>query len=152
MGITKYLIAAACVVSLICGYKFGMWRYDRLQASFSQYQAEVKQAAAQAEKDAKTATDKAEKIRKTQNAEYEKKLADLGDDIVRLRRAASRSYLPTATKSAGSAKRICFDRSKLDEAIKRYGSSVQGIAAEGDHHRIGLDAAKRWSQELNKGE
>lgn len=102
------------------------------QAGIAQEQA--RQNALQALRDLK------KKERADEN--YDRRIARLNADLVRQRP----SLLPAPSATAPSAATIAFDRAELDAALTRFVERVEGIAAEGEKARIGLDEARRWAQ------
>ena len=54
------------------------------------------------------------------------------------------SFVPAAGPDAGDPGRACFDRAKLDGALREFAGDAAKLAGEGEAAVIGLDAAKQW--------
>lgn len=100
--------------------------------------------AAKAESDAKIAGSKLETAN-VQNT-LASTLADnkrLQSDAARAR--ASRGYLPAIPAGSGDASgTACFDRPKLDAALRAFGTGVAGIVAEGTDAFVYRDGWHKW--------
>ena len=91
--------------------------------------------------------EKADRIAKEKtDAEAKKLRADNAVLSRRLRDERARAgFVPPATAGARHPDRAAFDRAELERALQRLDDGVSAVVAEGDQARIGLDAARAWS-------
>ncbi len=124
-------------------------KYDALQLAYSTFKADVeaKGVIAQREADKRVAAEKSAKEKA--DAENAKSIAALHNDVARMRRerdSARRSLVPAAASQASSPDRACFDRTKLESALRSYRDAVRGLVDEGSDAVIDLNTAKAWAQ------
>lgn len=143
-------IAALLLIATFCGL-VGAVHYYRsellvVQAQYDGFKQTVdaQGKAAKAEADATIAKSKLE------TANVQTTLATTLADNKRLqsdasRARASRGYLPTLPAGSGNAaSTACFDRPKLDAALRAFGTGVAGIVAEGADAFVYRDGWHKW--------
>ena len=127
-------------------WKVQGWRLDAVQAKFDGFTATVKAEGEAAKKlaDATAAEDKRKK--ESSDHEYETRIASLTADNQRLRDARARSgYVPAAPAGSRSPELACFDRTELEQALRRFDEGITGLFAEGDAQAVGLNVARSWA-------
>jgi hypothetical protein len=125
------------------------WRLDAVQAKFDGFAATVKAQGEAAKKlaDATAAEDKRKK--ESSDHEYQSRIASLTADNQRLRDARARSgYVPAAPAGSRSPELACFDRTELEQALRRFDEGITGLFAEGDAQAVGLNVARRWAASI----
>lgn len=127
-------------------WKVQGWRLDAVQAKFDGFVATTKAEGEAVKKlaDATAAEDK----RKKENSDhdYQTRIAGLVANNRRLRDARARSgYVPAAPAGSRNPEIACFDRSELDQALRRLDEGVTGLIAEGDADTVGLNVARSWA-------
>lgn len=107
--------------------------FKRAEAAVAKAQEEQ---TARVIKEQKTAKEKADAENRNARAALE-----------RLRRERSRTvYVPAPAPATRRPDLACFDRSALEQAIRRLAERVSGIAAKGDEAAVDLNSARRWAQ------
>lgn len=118
----------------------------QVQAKFDKFKADAAALAAKAKKehDFRVAAERKDKETKDANLKTARAaLAAANADLVQERRKrASVSYLPAPSATARDPSRATLDRAKFDAAMGLLDERGQGIAAQGDDYRIGLDSLK----------
>ena len=108
--------------------------------------ASLKVAAAENDKRVKIAIAQAKKDKEKADENHKRVVARLQFDVKRLRDNPPSSFLPPAPAGSTSPERASFNRAELDRALRSFEEGIEGLIAEGDDSRIGLDTAKRWAQ------
>lgn len=121
-------------------------RLDSLQAEYDQFAATVKVQGEAAKLIADVQATKDKHAKETSDRDYQTTIANLRDDVKRMRNARSRSdFLPATTASSGSSRLACFDRIELEQALRRLDDGVSGLVEEGDANTIALNVAREWA-------
>ena len=131
-------------------WKIQGWRLDAAKNEHKAFVAEVKGIGEAAEAQARQK--EAENTLKKEKADHEnaRTIANLNVSIKRLRDDRTvKGFLPPAPAGASRPERICFDRVKLDGALRGFDDEAAGIVANGDFARVNLDTAKVWAKGLN---
>lgn len=129
-----------------------VWKYQgaRLGAVKAEYKGFVAQTKAAGEAAAKKALlqKKNDERRKEQSDAENKRTHDANMDVVRRLRneRANSSFVPSTATCAGSPEAACFDRAKLESAIRVLDSEVSGIVDKGSNATIDLNTAKIWAK------
>lgn len=125
------------------------WRLDTVQAKFDGFVATVKAEGEAAEKLAKAAAAEDKRNKESSDHEYESRIASLTADNQRLRDARARSgYVPAAPAGSRSPELACFDRTELEQALRRLDEGISGLIDEGDADAVGLNVARRWAASI----
>lgn len=147
-----YIAVAAFTTGIVAG-GIPAWKYqgalkDAAVAEYKSFVAQTKTIGEAAKKEAeikeaqgklnKEIADENQKQLMARNADLAKRLLDA---------RTHGSYLPAAAASSGHPERACFNRAKLDGAIRYFDEGVSGLVKTGDDSRIGLDTGKRWVRE-----
>ena len=148
-------MVAAAGFGAVKMHAYDQARYDALEVAYSQFKADVTAQGVIAQRlaDAQTAKDQADK--ELADAQNLKSIAALHNTIASLRKSAdanrqrSRS-VPAAASNPSSPDKACFDRTKLESALRDYRASnlaaVRGFLDQGSDAIADLDSAKRWAQ------
>lgn len=128
------------------------WRLDAVQAEFDGFTATVKAQGEAAEKLAKAAADEDKRNKERVDREYQTTIAGLTADVKRLRDDRARAgYVPAAPAGSRSPELACFDRSELEQALRRFDEGITGIIGEGDAQAVGLNVARSWAAGIRSG-
>lgn len=128
------------------------WRLDTVKAEFDGFVTTTKAQGEIAENlaKAKEAEDKRNKERV--DREYQTTIAGLAADVKRLRDDRTRGgYVPATPAGSRSPELACFDRSELEQALRRFDEGVSGLFAEGDADAVGLNVARSWAAGIRSG-
>ncbi len=143
-------VIAVFTLGWVMAYRWQQSKIDTIKTEYGLFVAEVKTKGELAAKDAKNKEVLYAQIKHEGDQVYLAKINTLNADVKRLRLKTSTtiSYLPKATGSPASAKRICFDRAKLDESIRIFDTGIQRLTEAGDSSGIGLSVAREWVKGL----
>lgn len=135
------LITILIILAVIGSLTASTWaEHEKYLVAKSEYAAYVSKAEAlaanQRAKIAQLEKDNAERLHIAELA----RLAAL-DQLRHDQAIASARRVSVTPQAAGGTDRVCFARSKLDEAVQRFLADVQGFVAEGDNAIIGVRAA-----------
>ena len=143
-----WLIAAAFVAGAGGAWWVQGLRLDAVQAFVATTKAEGEAAKKLAE--ATAAEDKRKK--ESSDHEYQTTIAGLNADVKRMRDARARAgYVPAAPAGSRSPELACFDRTELEQALRRFDEGVTGLIAEGDADAVGLNVARSWAAGIRSG-
>ena len=137
------------ILALALGVYVQTVRLEHTQTALTTLTIQVKTMGEQAEKTA-ALTIKANKLAKgladakikaltRNNAALNKRLLDA---------RTSSGYVPPATPGTRDPERICFNRTKLDGALRRFDDEVDKLIERGDASRISLNGLKEWYKSL----
>ncbi len=122
------------------------WRLDAVQAKFDGFAATVKAEGEAAEKLAKAEAAEDKRKKEIADHDYQSRIDSLVADNQRLRNERSRrGYVPAAPASSRNPEIACFDRTELEQALRRFDEEVTGLFAEGDADTVGLNVARSWA-------
>lgn len=153
MGRQRGLILYAALAALVViggASLFGYVQTQRLAScrqEFQAFQAQVKAIGDAAEIAARKqeASDKAKKEKiDRENIQLRRNNAILAQ---RMRDNAGRSVLPAAAPGSGRPDAACFQRTLLDDALRKFTQGTAGIAIDGDAAVTDLDSARKWAAE-----
>jgi hypothetical protein len=84
------------------------------------------------------------------DADHKRDVTNLNARIKRMRDDASTrsSLVPKASPASRSPQTACFDRSKLDSALRGFTQGVEGIVAEGERTAVEINLARAWAQRV----
>ena len=143
-----WLIAAAFVAGAGGAWWVQGLRLDAVQAFVATTKAEGEAAKKLAE--ATAAEDKRKK--ESSDHDYQTTIAGLNADVKRMRDARARAgYVPAAPAGSRSPELACFDRTELEQALRRFDEGVTGLFAEGDADAVGLNVARSWAAGIRSG-
>lgn len=157
IAIKLYFLIAMAVACAAVGsgiaWKIQRFRVDAAKAETKAEKAEYKtfkdltEAAGKvAEKAAADKKLKDERNKKESDDAYENRISGLDATVKRLRSARSSSgFVPSTASATGSPDTACFDRAKLERALREFDSGLQGLVDEGSKGAVGLDVAKKWA-------
>jgi len=150
------LLLCAAIAAALVGFgavgasKYYAPRLKALQSDFDQFRGGVEalgKAAAQKAKE----TDEANRKRK-QDADKENAaaVAALRSTIAglqseRAKRGSAGGFVSQPAPDALGLKLACYDSAKLDDALRKLDSGVQGLVDEGSKAVTDLDSARRWA-------
>ena len=128
------------------------WRLDAVQAKFDGFVTTTKAQGEAAEKLAKAKADEDKRNKERVDREYQTTIAGLAADVKRLRDDRARGgYVPAAPAGSRSPELACFDRTELEQALRRFDEEVTGLFAEGDADAVGLNVARSWAAGIRSG-
>lgn len=130
-------------------------REEALQATFDAFKAQVQAEGEKAAREAEKRSREEREAKEKADAEYQKNLAALHNDLERMRRerdkarSGSRIVPPSSPGSADPA-RACFDREALEREVRgsldRIRERLRALVDEGSEAVTGLNTAKSWAQ------
>lgn len=137
------------ILALALGVYVQTTRLESAQTALITLTTQVKTIGDQAQKTA-ALTVKANKLAKgladakiktltSDNAALNKRLLDA---------RTSSGYLPPTTGGTRDPETICFNRTKLDGALRQFDTEVDRLIERGDDSRITLDGIKEWYRSL----
>lgn len=145
-----WLMVAWFLIGLSSGVGGAWWvqglRLDALQSKYDGFVATVKAQGDAAKKlaDATAAEDKRKK--ESSDHEYQTTIASLRADVKRMRDDRTRaSFVPAAPAGSRNPEIACFNRSDLEQAIRRLDSGISGLVEQGDADAVGLNTARAWA-------
>jgi len=124
----QYLkIGGAVAFLLLAMFAWGAWeRGSAAKAELAAFTASVQAAGEQAIQRRKVVEDANKKRLQNARAGWATSLACLRDDT-----CAGRSSVPIVPTPPSGTAEICYDQTKLAEAVERYRKRVQGLVTEG---------------------
>lgn len=154
--ILLWLAAGAFALGLASGaggaWTVQGWRLDAVQAKFDGFVTTTKAQGEAAEKLAKAKADEDKRNKERVDHEYQTTIAGLAADVKRLRDDRARGgYVPAAPAGSRSPGLACFDRTELEQALRRFDEEVTGLFAEGDADAVGLNVARSWAAGIRSG-
>lgn len=123
--------------------------HAKTKAAHRLFVADVKARGEAAEKKAKEQEAADRKRKETADVQIRNLRASLADARKRVRdhrNSPAGSLLPAPSPAAKHPERASFNRAELDRALRDFEAGIEGLIAEGDDSRVGLDTAKRWAQ------
>jgi phage I-like protein len=138
------------ISGMLIGKHFENKETEAVKTEYTQFVARTKAEGEIATRNAQIRNTEFERLKDEQDKLYEARVATLSADVKRLRYKTSttRSYLPEATGSASDTKRVCFDRTKLDQSIRDFDTAIQRLIEKGDSDGLGLTIARDWVKQL----
>lgn len=128
------------------------WRLDAVKAEFDGFVTTTKAQGEIAENLAKAKEAEHKREKEIADHEYQTTIAGLAADVKRLRDDRARSgYVPAAPAGSRSPGLACFDRTELEQALRRFDEEVTGLFAEGDADAVGLNVARSWAAGIRSG-
>lgn len=149
LSLTGYLLVAAgvvvCLSMLANKVLYSLWQSEK--AAYSQFANSVKVQGELAEKQRLEKESQDKRLKERTDANYRNSLARLERDNKRLRDSASKRILPSAPAVATSPNGAPVNWPDIERALSAFAGGAAELVIEGDSHREGLDAAKRWAAE-----
>jgi hypothetical protein len=131
------LLTWAVVVAIIVGLGAG-WKLESNSHARTKQENLAIQVALKLEKETQV------KNKKKADEENLRLKSDLATANKRMRQSvASRDF----TGGAGSAETACYDRAKLDRAIREFASEVGALIERGASQELDLNTAKQWARD-----
>lgn len=122
------------------------WRLDAVNAEFDGFVTTTKAQGEIAENLAKAKEAEHKREKEIADHEYQTTITGLAADVKRLRDDRARGgYVPAAPAGSRSPELACFDRTELEQALRRFDEEVTGLFAEGDADAVGLNVARSWA-------
>lgn len=141
LNIKDYIIAGLLAVTVGLGVTIA---YKSIKVGIMETQLnEAKVLQEQAQRRYERIEKDSQREKREADEKYNIDITELNDHVKRLRDSNAR-YLPAASKSAGSAKEIAFQRAELDTAIRDHEQEIQRLIAKGAECEINLRTLQNW--------
>jgi capsule polysaccharide export protein KpsE/RkpR len=149
-------LAAACFLAGLAAGAVPAWKYqgalkDAVQSQFDSFVGQQKTIGEQAAKEAADKDAEYKRLKEKYDEQQKNdaaRIAALGK--LRHDARARQGYLPPASAGSSNPQRVCFDRAKLESALRRLDERVSGFIGQGSTAIVNLNIAKEWAQDVLK--